>query len=431
MGFKPLNILILNQPWFVDEFRQWGHTVVTAGRFSTVFDVRIEEISLPIDELLGRLPAGFIPDRIIYYDDSWPVVVHGLEDIGIPTLFYSVDAHHHLDWHSNFGVIFDKVLVALKDYVERFWPICPNAEWFPLWAPVEMVPKEEKTIDVCFRGTLNPELHPERVKFFNALTKIVDVDVRQGPYTSDYPKSKIIINQAVKDDVNFRIFEALASGALLITPRIGNGLVDLFIPGEEIVLYEKGNVTDAAEKIKFYLNNEEERKRIAANGFNKVSRLHSKQARAMQMAQHLENLKVTERPRKYGGSAYVYCQAGTRFVKAQKALAANQILKRAASNIIQSADCGENYGENFLLLALSIKFSLDDNNQFEFVRSYVGELLRRFPDEGLLKTAYLDTLLNLDIKNEVEEYARSVSPHPEEFIAAAKGVLADIRKTIV
>ena len=43
-----------------------------------------------------------------------------------------------------------------------------------------------------------------------------------------YSESKIVLNASINGDLNMRVFEALTSGALLVTDRIENGLDTLF-----------------------------------------------------------------------------------------------------------------------------------------------------------------------------------------------------------
>jgi spore maturation protein CgeB len=58
---------------------------------------------------------------------------------------------------------------------------------------------------------------------------------------------------------------------LVITDRLNPNkqLEDIFIEDEEIVFYSSKD--EALEKIKFYLNNDYERNRIAENGYKKVA----------------------------------------------------------------------------------------------------------------------------------------------------------------
>ena len=47
-----------------------------------------------------------------------------------------------------------------------------------------------------------------------------------------YSASRIVFNRSIKDDVNMRVFEALASGSLLLTNDLAaNGQAELFRDG--------------------------------------------------------------------------------------------------------------------------------------------------------------------------------------------------------
>lgn len=83
-----------------------------------------------------------------------------------------------------------------------------------------------------------PVQRAARVAFLASLAERVPLDYREGYYKDSLPHAKIILNEAINDDVNFRIFESLMCGGLLLTPLTGNGLLDLFVEGEHLVTYE-------------------------------------------------------------------------------------------------------------------------------------------------------------------------------------------------
>jgi hypothetical protein len=86
---------------------------------------------------------------------------------------------------------------------------------------------------------------------------------------------KIIIQNSKFKEVTRRLFEGMLCNRLVLTDRLPEyrGIDELFIENEDIVYYD--NLDDAIEKIDFYSNNEEDRKRIAFNGFNKVKNNHT------------------------------------------------------------------------------------------------------------------------------------------------------------
>jgi len=93
-----------------------------------------------------------------------------------------------------------------------------------------------------------------------------------------FSASRIVFNDAVKRDLNMRVFEALASGALLLTDRApGSGLDEMFVDREHLVLYDD---TDVEALAAYYLEHEDERLDIAARGRAEVLRWHTYDHRA-------------------------------------------------------------------------------------------------------------------------------------------------------
>ncbi|MGN0436806.1 MAG: DUF3880 domain-containing protein, partial [Wujia sp.] len=76
-----------------------------------------------------------------------------------------------------------------------------------------------------------------------------------------------ITNKAIKSGLSQRIFDVMGCGGFLIT-NYQPEVLDLFVPDEEIVMYE--SLEDLIDKIGYYLIHEEERNRIAVNGYRKV-----------------------------------------------------------------------------------------------------------------------------------------------------------------
>jgi hypothetical protein len=81
-----------------------------------------------------------------------------------------------------------------------------------------------------------------------------------------YNRSRIVFSKSIGGDVNMRVFEALAAGALLVTDRIGNGLDELQTEGEHYMGYD--TAAEAVAQVERYLADEEARARIASAGQN-------------------------------------------------------------------------------------------------------------------------------------------------------------------
>jgi hypothetical protein len=90
------------------------------------------------------------------------------------------------------------------------------------------------------------------------------------------PAEVVLFNEAG----NVRLYEATGIGALLVTDRLPN-LDTLFEPEKEVATYETGE--EAVEKIRYYLEHDAERERIAQAGQRRTLRDHTCQNRASQL----------------------------------------------------------------------------------------------------------------------------------------------------
>lgn len=87
--------------------------------------------------------------------------------------------------------------------------------------------------------------------------------------------SKINLNMTIKtieSGIPLRIFDIMGNKGFVIT-NYQSELLDYFVPDEDLVIYESRE--DLVKKISYYLQHEEERIKIAENGYQKVKRRHT------------------------------------------------------------------------------------------------------------------------------------------------------------
>lgn len=390
MPEKPFSILLLNQDWLAGELRALGHSIISAGLQTPHLDVSIEDGPIAIGDLLRRL--DFMPERIVYYDDSGLSWITGLEDCSIPKLFYSIDSHHHKQWHAPFGGLFDAVLTAHRDHLDDFLACNPASHWAPVWATLLPVPHEPKTIDACFRGSMDPRIHPERAQFFKKLQSYVSIDAGPGLWTEAYPQAKIVVNQSVAADLNFRIFEAMASGALLITPRIENGLLELFEEDRDIVLYDNGNAESAAKKINLYLADDQRRVDVARSGREKVLAFHTNGARAALIEKILAGLSVRSDSRKagYAVDTYMFTALARRELGYSPSI---EIASAAAKAVLRTIRNGADPRDELIVRIVQIGGMLDAAGGSKQAADLFLTAADQLSASGLLRLFAIDQLL--------------------------------------
>ena len=121
--------------------------------------------------------------------------------------------------------------------------------------------------------------------------------VSQADIIKIYNQSKISLNLSLSHDtpagyiytLKGRDFEAPGCGSLLLT-RDAKEISEYFVPGEEIITYEDAN--DAAEKINYYLKNEDEREKIAKSGYERVMKEHTYEKRFLEIFEYAKNMET-------------------------------------------------------------------------------------------------------------------------------------------
>jgi tetratricopeptide (TPR) repeat protein len=285
---RAVRILHVGNAHLVPPLRALGHEVIAA--FETHADLARPGLPFDVRALWDRLPDA--PDLLLVADMLGPQALpHGLEAIPVPRLYYAIDIHVNAFWQRPYGALFDLVLVAQKDWAPLFEGDGVPAHWLP-WGVDETVFRERglaRRHDVCFIGTVDPANRPKRAAALAALRERFEVVTfgerpaeRLGweEMAVELASSRIVFNESIMGDLNFRVFEAMACGAFLLTERIGNGLTDLFTPGEHLDVYDPD---DLHEKVAHYLAAETERARIAAAGARLVHEHHTMGARMREL----------------------------------------------------------------------------------------------------------------------------------------------------
>jgi len=419
---------MLNQDWFARELREAGHKVTTCG-MATNLEIIFDQPLIPISQVIEENLGGKEPDLIIFHDNSAPIVFTGIDACEIPFLFYSVDTHHHFELHRAFLPAVDHMLVAQRDYipllggVDREVPV----EWLPLWASCYVEPSPVKQYGASFVGTLNPNLHPERVEFFDKLKETVDVELMQGDFRKIFASSKIVVNQTIKGDLNFRVFESMICGAMLLTERSENGLLELFEEDRQLVLYKKGDVKEAADKISYYLNHPDEAARIAAAGRAEVLANHLPANRAKRILEIASSLTPRKKSQ-YRAWMRNYYALGERLRKFDHGLRCKSML-HAIEMTRLALSTGEQFEENDCFYLVQICSVFDQASNYRVGTTILEEVNEQFPNFALLKLSRIRSYLNRGERQQALLLARELSDDsPDSVFQNAEKVVSDVLK---
>lgn len=231
------------------------------------------------------------PDVLVLGDNSMPPLFLGLERYPCLTVFFCVDSHIH-SWQPQYAQAFDLCCLNLKDNLPAFAQRLQGERlrWLPLYADAgsapPAVPEQDKEYDFLFVGNVHPDIHPGRHAFFRELSKACPgFTVLRGNYHQLFPKGRVIFNFAERGDLNFRVFQALGTGACLLTPRVGHGMLELFREGEELFCYDPADLNGLVRTVDGLLADPELRQRTGRQGLAAVDAGHRAPHRARTFSQ--------------------------------------------------------------------------------------------------------------------------------------------------
>lgn len=257
-----------------------------------------------MNELLYKEASSYKPDLLLILKGElvYPEVLHKIKK-ELNTLLFNFNGDNPFNpvnstkWLIESIPIYDchftwgKFLISeLKEAGAKRVEYLPFGYDPELHYPVEVSEKEKEKYgsDIVFVGTWEREREQwlenlvdydlgvwgnswEYLKSNSPLRKCVKSKAVYGePVSKIYNSSKIALNFIRKQNGNahnMKTFEIPACGGFMLTMRTEEQC-EFFKEGEEIACFE--SVEELREKIDYYLENEEERQRIAKNGHIKV-----------------------------------------------------------------------------------------------------------------------------------------------------------------
>lgn len=291
-----MNILILGLQVFSAPLRALGHAVIGANSAADA-DMPLEHpvVWQRIEQALQS--AGFVPDAVLYVDNGNLPFLLDPYAISCPTVYYSIDTYCN-PWHVPYAHTFDLACVAQKDFVPLFQEAGQDARWLPLFSMLrgEERPFAERRVPVSFVGTLEHKNNPDRKPFLETFNSLLPLRFHCGDFRPVFADSKIVLNQTAFSEINFRCFEAMALGAALLMEKCGNGMDELFSPGENILpTYTRNNAAEAARIASIYLKRPRALAEIAANGRRLVTTRHDAASRARTLLEMIDGLRMTKK----------------------------------------------------------------------------------------------------------------------------------------
>ncbi|MBF0571574.1 MAG: glycosyltransferase [Candidatus Omnitrophica bacterium] len=242
-----------------------------------------------------------------------PQTVSAIKNMGIPTALWTTDVPIDFENVLASALFYDKLFCAGTEALDIFHAKgASHASWLPFACdpnyhkPMDVYRKdrEKYTRDIAFVGSY----YPNRARTLEAIadfnigiwgpywkklssdsrlkTKTVDIKMNYNQWVKIFNASKICIVVHYQDgkvpchQISPKIFEAMACGCFVLTDQ-QKDVDKLFKNKQHLVAFD--NEDDLRENIKYYLTHDEERKRIAFNGYQEVILHHRYQDRIKQI----------------------------------------------------------------------------------------------------------------------------------------------------
>lgn len=231
-------------------------------------------------EVIARISRDWRPDLFMCWVPELCPPPLSIEACPVKTVavisdwnLYQPQLEHNL---ARFDLVLSDKLATNQLKLEGASP----AYFYPIYSHRSLVHHAldlERDIDILFLGNLNHSIHRDRGRVLEAAA-LLSNDYRVF-YDGEYPpqkyahwmnRARIVLNYCVRREMNLRCFEAPACGALLFIENTNLEAPEYLQDGVHAVYYNLENLSD---RLRYYLEHEEERAGIAEAGCQRVQEL--------------------------------------------------------------------------------------------------------------------------------------------------------------
>ncbi len=295
-----MNILLVENLSFLPYLQAEGHNVLTAS-YSNSSDFPIQNSDFKLSKICNENSI----DVLLQVENlSNRIVITDLEQIKILKIYYAVDIHLNYYWQRDYALLFDIFISSQKNFSELHeQKTGQKSFWLPWGVDANTAftfkPFNERKYDIAFVGIVD-ENRLKRACIIDEIKKKYNIHIAGNtienriPYNEIfkiYNNSKIVLNESINNEVNFRYFEATFAGALLFTEEINNGEDVIFKKDEEIVTFNNENFI---EKLDYLMANENIAEKIAFKGWEKSVKHHTLKERVINILKTVKELRKNQ-----------------------------------------------------------------------------------------------------------------------------------------
>lgn len=234
--------------------------------------------------LWEECPPEDRPDMYLWVESVFGYFPRNISALPCKKVCYLIDMHLNLNLYLDFARQFDYAFIVHRQFVPNVREVVPNSHWLPVACDPEIHQPsgKPKRYDVSFVGSIADGTR--RAYLLEQLKQQVPLHIERcfwDEMAMLFSESRIVFNNCVSNDLNMRFFEVLSTGSLLLSDMaLDSGQEELFVAGEDYVLYRDDNPGDVA---RYYLDNETARETIAARGKRLAHAAHTYDDRVRDM----------------------------------------------------------------------------------------------------------------------------------------------------
>jgi hypothetical protein len=217
---------------------------------------------LDLGRTLARCERPFVPDLVLQVESLGPrCIVTGMDGLDCPAVLWCIDPHLNGYWHAPYARLFDVTCSTQRSAL----PVlrgrgAADVRWLPTYGHGSICPDHAtRTNDAAFVGRLTAD-RPARAWMVRLLERSCaghTLAVTEGLSFRDmmdlYRDTRIVPNESILGEVNFRLFEGASCGCLVLGQELGEEQEALFVPGREMDTC--ADAVEMEEKLALYLKN--------------------------------------------------------------------------------------------------------------------------------------------------------------------------------
>ena len=265
--------VLLVDSLFEGEIRAMGHEVLALRPNGKV-------LSLP--KILQE--QQFTPDLVFQQEALGPrTFLLGMEEVHCPKIFWAIDSHLNLFWQRWYALLFDAVATPHISIWKRHPQTAANNLIRFTWPGTERewVPHVQRGNNGAFIGRLS-EYRQVRTWMVKMLHSFLGFPAQDNLTFAEmmelYTNTRLLPNEAIAGEVNFRLMEGASCGCLVLSHDAGEDQSSQYEPGKEFLLYHDG--LELLELCRYYLAHPDEAEQIAYAGWQRTQKEHLPQHRA-------------------------------------------------------------------------------------------------------------------------------------------------------